>query len=125
MLKNKILPIETLQKKITNSELGQEWINDSLVNKDVWALRDLGYTEEELKIIGSRNLYFTSIVSPWLKLLAKLTAKAIARNKHSVDIIRRRISQLKQLDEFLVSKGYTQPNMLTYTLLLEFISCIR
>lgn len=125
MLKNKILPIEALQKKITDSELGQEWINDSLVNKDVWALSDLGYTEEELKIIGSRNLYFTSIVSPWLKLLAKLTAKAIARNKHSVDIIRRRISQLKQLDEFLISKGYTQPNMITNTLLQEFIACNR
>ena len=88
-------------------------------------MSDLGYTEEELKIIGSRNLYFTSIVSPWLKLLAKLTAKAIARNKHSVDIIRRRISQLKQLDEFLISKGYTQPNMITNTLLQEFIACNR
>ncbi|MDJ0718472.1 MAG: site-specific integrase [Prochloraceae cyanobacterium] len=92
------------------------------MNQDVWALTDLGYTEEELKISGIRNLYFTNFSLPWLKLLAKLTAKAIARNKHSVDIIRSRNSQLKQLDEFLISTGYTQPQLLENTLLQEFIA---
>ena len=47
-----MLPIEALEERVANSELGQEWINHPLINKDVWALIDLGYTKEELAING-------------------------------------------------------------------------
>lgn len=115
-------PIEALQERIEESELGQEWINDTLLNEDVWALVDLGYTEEELAISTINNLYFTNFSLPWLKLLAKLTAKAIVRRKKSLGLVRRRISTLKQLDEFLVLKGYTQPQIITNSILQEFIN---
>ncbi len=39
-----MLPLEVLQKRVANSELGREWINDPLINKDIWLLQELGYT---------------------------------------------------------------------------------
>lgn len=118
-----MLSIETLQQTIANSELGQEWFDNPLIEQDVWALMDLGFTEEELKFNSCRNVYFTNFSLPWLKLLTKATAKAVIRNKGSVDTLKHRISHLKQLDEFLVYKGYRQPQTITSNLLQEFISC--
>ncbi|MDJ0575363.1 MAG: hypothetical protein QNJ65_09395 [Xenococcaceae cyanobacterium MO_234.B1] len=51
-----MLPIEELQERIEQSELGQEFINNPLLNKDTWALIDLGYTEEEVKIATNKNI---------------------------------------------------------------------
>ena len=115
-------PIEALQEKIEQSEMGREWISDPLLNQDVWAVEELGYSEEEARIRSVRNIYFDSFSLPWLKLLAKLTAKASAREKCSLLSIKQRVNGLRQLNEFLVSKGYSQPELITDSLLKEFIA---
>jgi integrase len=120
-----MLPIEALQERIANSELGQEWIMHPLINKDVWALIDLGYTKEELATKGRQYIYFNGFLLSWLKLLTKLTVLASVREKHSFGTIKQRIQTLKQLDKFLVSKGYTKPEILTNALLQEFVAGIR
>lgn len=84
-----MLPVEALQERISNSELGREWINDPLMNQDVWSVEELGYTEEESKISGIRNLYFHSFSLPWLKLLTKLTIKVTVKEKYSLSSIQR------------------------------------
>ncbi len=58
--------IEALQKRIGQSELGQEWINNPLLDRDVWSVEELGYSEEESKIKGIRNIYFEEFSLPWL-----------------------------------------------------------
>ena len=120
-----MLPIEALEERVANSELGQEWINHPLINKDVWALIDLGYTKEELAINGRQKIYFNGFLLSWLKLLTKLTVLATTREKRSFGSIKQRIQTLKQLDKFLVSKGYTKPEILTDALLQEFVAGIR
>ncbi|MBE9047872.1 tyrosine-type recombinase/integrase [Pleurocapsales cyanobacterium LEGE 10410] len=120
-----MLPIEALQSRIANSELGQQWIMHPLINKDVWALIDLGYTKEELAILGRQYIYFNGLRLSWLKLLTKLTVLASVREKHSFGTIKQRIQTLKQLDKFLASKGYIKPEILTDTLLLEFVAGIK
>ena len=117
-----MLPIEALQERIGNSELGREWINDPLMNQDVWLVEELGYTKEESKITKIHNIYFEGFSLPWLKLLTKLTALASAREKCSLDSIKKRVLYLKQLDEFIVSRGASQPEILTDTLFQEFIT---
>jgi integrase len=117
-----MLPVEILQSRVANSELGQRWIDDPLINQDVWALTDLGYSEEDCAVNNKRNLYFQDISLPWLKLLSKLTIKASARAKHCLGTLKERITYLKQLNIFLISKGYTQPELLTDGLLQEFIN---
>ena len=117
-----MLPIEALQEKIGQSELGQEWINNSLLNQDVWSVEELGYSKEELKIQESRNIYFEGFSLPWLKLLAKLTALASAREKVSLGLSSQRVSCLKQLDIFLISRDYRSSKDLTDNILREFVS---
>ena len=117
-----MFPIEALQERIGQSELGQEWINNPLLNQDVWSVEELGYTEEESRIKGTRNIYFEEFSLPWLKLLAKLTALAIAREKFSLGIIKTRINYLKQFDNFLVAEGYNQPELITDSLLQKFVT---
>ena len=120
-----MLPVEALQKKVANSELGHPWINHPLINQDVWALIDLGFTEEELAIKGRKYIYFNGLKLSWLKLLTKLTVLASVREKHSFGTIKQRIQTLKQLDKFLDSKGYTKPEILTDTVLLEFVVLLK
>ena len=121
-----MLPVEALQKKVANSELGHPWINHPLINQDVWALIDLGFTEEELAIKGRKYIYFNGLRLTWLKLLTKLTVLASVREKHSFGTIKQRIQTLKQLDKFLDSKGYyTKPGILTDTVLLEFVALLK
>ena len=117
-----MLAIEALQERVANSELGREWINDSLMTKDVWSLTELGYSEEECRISGRHNIYFDGFSLPWLKLLAKLTAQASAREKHSIGRVCLRVYCLKHLDEFLISGGHSQPQTLTDSLLQEFVA---
>ena len=114
--------LKALQERIGNSELGREWINDPLMNKDVWSVKELGYTEEESKITVIHNIYFQDFSLPWLKILAKLTALASAREKCSLYRIKGRINYLKQLDKFLRSEGYSQPEIITDALLQKFIN---
>ena len=66
------------------SELGRKWTDNPLLDKDVWSVEELGYSQEELKIEGTHNIYFEDFSLPWLKLLTKLTALATAREKHSL-----------------------------------------
>lgn len=117
-----MLPIETLPEKIGKSELGQEWINNPLLNQDIWLVQELGYTEEESKVNGTRNIYFEEFSLPWLKLLAKLTALASTREKCSLSSVSKRVCYLKQLDKFLVTDGYSQPELLTDLVLQKFVS---
>ena len=83
-----MLAIEALHEKVANSELGQEWINDPLFNRDVWELTELGYSQEDCALNNKRNLYFKDISLPWLKLLTKLTIKASAREKNSLGTLK-------------------------------------
>jgi integrase len=115
-------PIEALQKRIGQSELGQKWIANSLLNDDIWSVEELGYSEEESKIRGTRNIYFEEFSLPWLKLLAKLTALASAREKSSLSSVGKRVNYLKQFDKFLVAEGYNQPKLITDSLLQKFVA---
>ena len=115
-------PIKALQEKIEQSELGQEWIHDPLMNQDIWALIKLGYTEEDCKTSGSRNIYFEGFSLYWLRLLAKLTALASAREKSSLSSTIKRVNYLKQFDKFLVSEGCSQPELITDPLLQKFVT---
>ena len=116
------LSLEVLQRQVAQSEIGQESINDPLMSQDIWSLTELGYSSEECQIIGSRNLHFDAFSLPWLKFLTKLTAKASARERHSLSLVVIRVNCLKNLDEFLVRSGYTQPQALTDSLLQQFIA---
>lgn len=118
-------PIEALQERICNSELselGHKWINNPLMKQDIWSVEKLGYTEEESKIKGVRKIYFDDFSLPWLKLLSKLTILSTSREKCSLNVVRVRTNSLRQLDKFLVSKGYSRPEIITDALLQEFIS---
>ena len=117
-----MLPIEALQERIGQSELGQEWISNSLLNQDVWSVEELGYTEEESKIQGTRNIYFEEFSLSWLKLLAKLSTLASAREKSSLSTVGKRVNYLKQFDKFLVAEGYNQPELITDSLLQKFVT---
>ena len=117
-----MLPIEALQERIEKSELGQEWIDNPLLERDIWKVEELGYTEEELRIMTIRNLYFEKFSLLWLKLLAKLTALASAREKCSLGSMLARVYTLRCLNEFLELKGYVQPDLITDALLEEFIT---
>ena len=118
-----MLPIEALQERIKKSELGREWINNPLLNRDIWLFKELGYKEEEIKITNNSNsIYFDKFSLPWLKFLTKLTVLASSREKHSLGVIKNRIYYLKQLDVFLLSRGYGNPKDLTDNILREFVS---
>lgn len=117
-----MLSTEALQERIGQSELGREWVNNSLLDQDVWSVEELGYSEEESKIKGTRNIYFEEFSLPWLKLLAKLTALASAREKVSLSSVNKRVCYLKQLDNFLVVEGYNQPELITDSLLQKFVT---
>ncbi len=111
-----------LTPQLAESELGEEFLQNSLMDKDVWSVTELGYSEEEAKIQGTRNFYFQGFSLSWLKLLAKLTALASAREKSSLTVTRKRVDYLKQFDVFLESKGYRQPDLVTDNLLQEFVA---
>ena len=93
-----------------------------MFNRDVWELTELGYSQEDCALNNKRNLYFKDISLPWLKLLTKLTIKASAREKNSLGTLKERVIYLRQFNNFLISKGYTKPELLTDSLLQEFIS---
>lgn len=115
-------PIEALQGKIKQSELGRELIDNPLLCKDVWSVEELGYTKEESKILGTRNIYFEKFLLPWLKLLSKLTLLADIRQKLSLPTVSKRVRTLKQFDKFLIEEGYAQPELITNSLLQRFTS---
>ncbi len=118
-----MLSIEVLQERINNSELGQEWISNPLLDRDVWSVEELGYSKEEFIINGTRNIYFKDFSLSWLKLLAKLTILASTREKISLGTVQIRTYSLKQLDQFLVAEGYNQPELLTDSILQKFVAC--
>jgi integrase len=113
---------QELMNRVESSELGKEWINEPLMNQDVWPVEKIGYIKEEGKLNGIKNIHFEGFSLQWLKLLTKLTVKASAREKHSLGTIFHRASCLKQLDKFLSSKGYNQPETLTDSLLRQFVN---
>lgn len=117
-----MLPIEALQERIEQSELGKAWINNPLLNQDVWSLKELGYSEEELRIGSKKNIYFKEFSLPWLKVLSKLTALAIVREGHSSNSVRYKVLCLRQFDEFLQASGYHQPELITNSLVQRFIA---
>ncbi len=89
-----MLPVETLQEKIRQSELGQNWIDNPLLDKDVWSFAELGYCIEETKIRSNHNIYFKDFALSWLKLLTKLTVLSTAREKTSIQTAGTRICYL-------------------------------
>ena len=119
------LSLEALQERIAESELGREWSDDLVMKQEVWSLTELGYSEEECRMITCRHIYFDAFSLPWLKLLTKLTAKATARERLSLSLVIIRVNCLKHLDQFLMRRGYTQPQSLTDSLLQEFIAQVN
>ena len=117
-----MLPIEMLQERIRQSELGQELINNSLLNRDIWSLEELGYAAEELKINSKRNIVFKHFSLPWLKLLTKSTVLAMVKSKFSLDTVVHKVCYLKQFNEFLVTEGYFQPKLLDESILRKFVT---
>ena len=117
-----MLPIEALQEKIEGSELGKAWIDNPLLNRDLWSLEELGYSKEELKINSIQNIYFREFSLPWLKVLSKLTALAIVREGHGTSSLLSKVRCLRQFDEFLQAFGYSQPELITDSLLQKFIT---
>ncbi len=117
-----MLSLEALRERVADSELGREWINDPLMNQDIWALTELGYSEEECRINGRYNLHLNNFFLPWLKFLSKLTIRATARQRFSIGRITHRVCDLKLLDKFLISFGCTEPQLITESLLHQFIA---
>ncbi|MBW4533666.1 MAG: tyrosine-type recombinase/integrase [Pleurocapsa minor HA4230-MV1] len=117
-----MLSIKALQERIAKSELGKEWINNPLLNKDVWSVEELGYSEEESKIKTIRNIYFQKFSLSWLKLLTKLTVLSIVREKIGLDTVKRRVNYLKQFDSFLLEEGIIQPELISGSLIEKFIT---
>ena len=117
-----MLPIEALQSRIAKSELGQEWINNLLLNKDIWSVEELGYGEEESKIERIRNIYFEGFSLSWLKLLTKLTALSTAREGNVLGTAKCRVLYLKQFDSFLLEEGCSQPELISGSLIEKFIT---
>jgi integrase len=116
------LPLADLYERVKQSELGSQWCSDPLMQQDVWPLTALGFDEEYCRVHGAKNVHFTHITLPWLKYLAKLTAKARAREKCSAGRIINDTVCLAQLNEFLLAHGYSQPAGITDSLLKTFIS---
>lgn len=112
---------EAFHRRVANSELGEKWLNDPLMNQDIWPLTAIGYSSEECQIRGGWNIYYTSFYFPWLKLLAKLTTKAGVRQKQSIASIEKRVFTLRNLDTFLKLKEVHRPENLSNFLLQEFI----
>ena len=117
-----MLSLEALQERIRQSELGQEWIDNSLLNQDVWLVEELGYSKQECDILKCINIHFEGFLLSWLKLLAKLTVLASIREKCNLANVKNKVSYLKQLDKFLIEEGYNQPELLTDSLLQKFIT---
>lgn len=63
-----VFSYEVLRQRVAESELGGKFLQDPLMEKDVWSVIELGYCEEEAKIQGTRNFYFQDFSLPWLKL---------------------------------------------------------
>jgi hypothetical protein len=118
----KTLYLEEFEQKIANSELGKEWIKNPFVEKDIWPFVELGYDKDRCKINGQWNIYYADFVLPWLKLLAKLTTKYGVTQRQSMASIYKRVATLKHLDDFLIFKGFSQPESLNHALLEEFVS---
>lgn len=116
------LPLETLEERIAQSELGREWLDDPLMQQDIWPLDALGYSEEVRLINGNQNLYFNRISLSWLKLLTKLTIRARVRERHSLGSLLSEIVCLSSLNTFLVDRGYSQPIGITDNLLKIFVA---
>ncbi len=114
--------VEALQERIANSELGREWINDPLMNKDIWSLTELGYSEEECRVNGRYHLHLNDFSLPWLQFLSKLTIRATARQRFSMGRITHRVCDLKLLDKFLFAQGCVDPKLITESLLNQFIA---
>lgn len=114
--------MEEFHQKISESELGKKWVNNSLFNLDVWSLLQLGYSEDECKLVGKLNINHAGFSLAWLKLLAKLTTKFGVMRRYSISSLYRRICTLKHLDDFLVFRGFNHPESLTNSLLQEFIA---
>jgi hypothetical protein len=117
-----MLLIEALESRIAKSELGQEWIDNPLLDKDVWSLEELGYSKDELNMRGAKNLHFEDFSLSWLKLLTKLTILSTIRKKHSLTTVKLRVCYLKQFDRFLLKEGYSQPELINGSLSEKFIT---
>lgn len=117
-----VLPYEAFAEQVFQSELGLMWVQDPLLQQDIWPLAALAYTEEECKLQGIKNIYFDRFSLLWLKLLAKLTVKARVRERQCASHVLAMTITLRQLDEFLTTRGYTQPEDLTDAILQQFIS---
>ncbi|MEL6460892.1 MAG: tyrosine-type recombinase/integrase [Cyanobacteria bacterium J06621_15] len=117
-----MLTLKTLQERVANSDYGREWINDPLMNQDIWELTELGYSSIECRINARYKLHLDDFSLPWLKYLSKLTIRATARARFSIGRITHRVCDLKCLDKFLKENCCTSPQLISESLLHQFIA---
>ena len=96
-----MLTLKMLQERVASSDYGREWINDPLMNQDIWELTELGYSAVECRINARYKLHLDDISLPWIKYQSKLTIRATARARFSIGRITHHVSDLKCLDKFL------------------------
>lgn len=116
------LSYEAFAEQVFQSELGQIWARDPLLQQDIWSLTALAYSEEECALRRIKNIYFDRFSLLWLKLLAKLTVKARIRERQSAHHVLSMTMILRQLDEFMTTRGYIQPEDMTDAILQQFIN---
>lgn len=117
-----MLPIEALQERIERSELGKAWIDNPLMDRDVWSLEELGYSQEEMRVKSTKNIYFQEFSLPWLKVLSKLTILALVREGYALTTVTQRVVCLRQFNKFLQAEGYNQPELITDSVVQKFIT---
>ena len=119
-----MLPIEQLQQlqsKVLISELGQRFINHPLLSKDIWSLKELGFSEEAIAFSNSKNIDFRNFNLPWLKFLVKLTMLVLFSQTDSIGSVINKHYSLKRFDKFLFKNGFTVPELITSRVLNDFI----
>jgi hypothetical protein len=59
------VPLADLYERVKQSELGSQWVDDPLMQQDVWPLTALGFDEEYCRIQGAKkhpfHTYYTSL----------------------------------------------------------------
>lgn len=107
--------------RVENSELGKLLVRRKLMEKDIWPVAELGFSNRELALMQAQNIYFDKFKIHWLSKLAKLAVLEKRIQRHSISSILSLSRQLKKLSDFLYEKGLTQPEDINGIILRKFI----
>ncbi len=112
--------VEAVQSLIQKSDLGFTLLQYPLIEQDVWSLKALGYTEQDLHLQSLRNLHFEKLGLLWLRHLAKVTVLQRVNERHSISVLSETVYVFKRLDKYLRESGYWQLEDLDNTVLTQF-----